>query len=124
MVDKPPPDVFKAASDAWQVAMDQKKFEVALRAGIDAYLHYKDVGNQQLSMGSVSLIHVAISGLLAEDEDKDRERASSPSCSFCGSSGSEVRLGAGPDVFICVDCVAAFSESFAAKTREPPPGKS
>jgi hypothetical protein len=114
MVDKPPSDVFKTASDAWQVAMDQRKFEVALRAGIDAYLHYKAEGNQQLSMGSVSLIHVAISGLLAEDEDKDGERASSPSCSFCGRSGSEARLGAGPDVFICADCVAIFSRSFAS----------
>ena len=124
MVDKPPPDVFEAASDAWQIAMDQGKFDVALKTGIDAYLHYQAEGNKQLSKGSLSLIHVAIDKLLSGDEDKDEESASSLSCSFCGRSGSEVQLAAGPDVFICADCVAIFSESFASNKQEPPPGKS
>ncbi len=108
MVDKFPAGVLEAASEAWQAAMDQRKFEVALKAGIDAYLHYQAEGDQQLSMAALSLVHLAIGELIFGDRNK--ERAPSSSCSFCGQSGFEVQLGAGPDVFICVDCVRTFYE--------------
>ena len=31
-------------------------------------------------------------------------------CSFCGETPPRVRLGAGPSVFICNECVSIFSE--------------
>jgi hypothetical protein len=34
------------------------------------------------------------------------------SCSFCGRRGDEVKLGAGPSVYICKECVDTFSEYF------------
>jgi len=44
------------------------------------------------------------------------ERASAPSgqpsCSFCGKSPPEIRLGAGPGVFICNECVDIFADIF------------
>jgi hypothetical protein len=45
------------------------------------------------------------------------ERVASPpssqqSCSFCGRSPPEVRLGAGPSAFICDGCVDLFARHF------------
>ena len=60
---KSPPDFFEAASEAWQAAMDQKNYDGAVKAGIDAYLHYRAAGNQKLSMGSLGFIHLAIAVL-------------------------------------------------------------
>jgi hypothetical protein len=45
------------------------------------------------------------------------ERVASPpsgqrSCSFCGRSPPEVRLGAGPSAFICDGCVDVFENHF------------
>jgi ClpX C4-type zinc finger len=33
-------------------------------------------------------------------------------CSFCGKSRRDVRLGAGPKVFICEECVSLFANEF------------
>jgi ATP-dependent protease Clp ATPase subunit len=41
-------------------------------------------------------------------------------CSFCGKKQGEVRLIAGPGVFICHLCVALCNEILAHET--PPPG--
>ena len=50
------------------------------------------------------------------------ERVATPpfsqrSCSFCGRSPPDVRLGAGPSAFICDGCVDDFARHF----RESPP---
>ena len=39
--------------------------------------------------------------------------SSQQSCSFCGRSPPEVRLGAGPSAFICEQCVDVFAHHFA-----------
>jgi len=38
--------------------------------------------------------------------------SSQQSCSFCGRSPPEVRLGAGPSAFICDGCVDLFADHF------------
>ena len=35
-----------------------------------------------------------------------------PACSFCGRKRREVRLGAGPEAFICDGCVGIFTDIF------------
>lgn len=39
-----------------------------------------------------------------------------PKCSFCGRSAPEVRITAGPGVFICNECVTTLNESFVKNT--------
>jgi ClpX C4-type zinc finger len=107
-------DLFEAASNAWQSAMDQEEYDVAIQAGIDAYLHYQAEGSDRISRGALNLIHVAISRLVLADKDS----AAGLSCSFCGRSGSEGQLGAGPDAYICLDCVTVFSKTLRAKRNE------
>jgi ATP-dependent protease Clp ATPase subunit len=42
-------------------------------------------------------------------------------CSFCGKKQSEVRLIAGPGVFICSQCVALCNEILAHDNPPPEP---
>lgn len=114
MVDKPPVDVFEVASEAWQAAWDQKNFHDAIKAGIDAYLHYRAEGNEKLSMGALNLIYVATGREIFGDKVTLRLCC----CSFCGRSGAEARLGAGPEAFICSDCVSIFYDELVAKRSD------
>jgi ATP-dependent protease Clp ATPase subunit len=45
-------------------------------------------------------------------------------CSFCGKKQGEVRLIAGPGVFICNECVALCNEILAHDLPPPPASNS
>jgi hypothetical protein len=100
-------DKFKAGIEAWQTAMDQKQFKVALKAAINAFLQAEVDGDDLESRAALGRVHLATSELIFGQLSNSRPVQS---CSFCGQSGSDVRLGAGPDVFICADCVGIFYE--------------
>src|SRR4051812_47635863 len=105
-------DVFETASNLWEAALDKKDYDAAIGIGIDAYLHYRGIGNERLSRGALNLVYVAIgelSGLC-------NKPGSSASCSFCGRNGSEVQLGAGPNAYICTDCVEIFHKTLKPKS--------
>ena len=40
-------------------------------------------------------------------------------CSFCFKTQDQVRLIAGPNVFICEDCVALCTEAFKDESGDP-----
>lgn len=119
MIDRPSTDKLDPLSDTWQTAMNQGRYKDALKAGCQAYLLYEKEGDEQGSRAALGLVHLAIAELIFGNRKEGT--ISSLCCSFCGRSGSEVRLGAGPDVFICADCVTIFHGAFASKTDEPPP---
>lgn len=109
-------DKFKAAIDSWQNAMDERQFKVALKGAIDTFLQAESDGDELESRAALGRIHLATSELIFGQLSNSR---SPQSCSFCGRSGSEVRLGAGPDVFICADCVGIFYEEVGLKPVKP-----
>ncbi|MBV9220335.1 MAG: hypothetical protein JOY94_13035 [Methylobacteriaceae bacterium] len=43
-----------------------------------------------------------------------------PECSFCGLKPPDVRLGAGPNVFICNKCVSTFGKIFEKEEKTRP----
>ena len=45
------------------------------------------------------------------DDDTSTRDTPDPACSFCGRHPPSVRLGAGPSVFICNECVDLFSDA-------------
>jgi ClpX C4-type zinc finger len=51
-------------------------------------------------------------------------RAKENRCSFCGKKQSDVRLIAGPGVFICAECVALCNEILAHDLPPQPPAAS
>lgn len=118
MADKHSTNKYDAATDAWQVAMDRRQYKQAVKAGIDAYLLGEAEGNDAEASAALGRIHFAISELIFGQHSNTR---SALSCSFCGQSGSDVRLGAGPDVFICADCVGIFYEEAGLRPQRPSP---
>ena len=111
MTERSSTDKLDPASAAWQAAMDQGKFKEALKAGYQAWLQGETADDESGSMAALGLIHLAIAELIFGNRKEGA--AAEPSCSFCGRSGSQVRLGAGPDVFICADCVGIFHQALA-----------
>jgi len=118
MTDRSSMDKLDPASRAWQAAMDQGKFKDALKAGYQAWFQCETDGDEHGSMAALGLIHLAIAELIFGNRKEGA--AAAPSCSFCGRSGSQVRLGAGPDVFICADCVGIFHQAFAPGSNGRP----
>jgi hypothetical protein len=105
-------EVFRVFSDAWQRAMDKKDFHDAVAAGIATYLFVRQKKNEQIARGALNLIYVAIQGML---ESEGEAAGATASCSFCGRSESETRLGAGSDTYICADCVEIFHQTLKPK---------
>jgi hypothetical protein len=104
----PSSELFRVCSDLWQEAIDRKDFHAAVAAGISAYLVLHRRNEDQLAKGALSLMHVAIDGIM----DSHRTVRDEMACSFCGRSGPDVRLGAAPDACICSECVAALDQAF------------
>lgn len=100
----PNADAHGMACTAWEEAMDRKDHRAAVTIGIDAHVHYRARGDEKDAEAALGLIHIAITQLYPLHDTPP----STDSCSFCGRPRSEVRVGAGPNALICVDCVETF----------------
>ena len=113
MIDTSSTDKRDPFAETWQAAMKQGNFKDALKAGYEGYAYCEREGDERGAMAALGLVHLAIAELIFGNRKETQGMAPTPSCSFCGRSGSEVKLGAGPDVFICADCVAIFHGALA-----------
>ena len=78
----------------------------AIEVAIACYFLSKGFG-PALEDGAMTQIYAAFLSFLRRDAEEAQAR-----CSFCGRSGERVRLGAGPDAYICEECVGTFAERF------------
>jgi|SRR5579872_1707402 len=69
-------------------------------------LKVKDDRQSQLNRIAVEFIRETSSSMSKKDQVGADKKA--PVCSFCGAGPPEVKLGAGPSVFICNECVDVF----------------
>jgi ClpX C4-type zinc finger len=71
------------------------------------FLRTKDDPDARLNKAAMEFIRQCASKL---ETARDASDAAKPNiaCSFCGRSAPDVRLGAGPSVFICNECVEIF----------------
>ena len=91
----------------WMKAFEEKRFHEALLCGVANYLIASELKDQEYKETFLLSVRGTIEHLLSEhDPKKDR-------CSFCGRQAPDVRLAAGPEVFICNVCVSMLSEMFA-----------
>jgi hypothetical protein len=103
------PNVLDQLMPVWGKAMQEKRYHDALAV---AYAHYLLARATKLEDDELFLsgIKAAVDGLLPADDPANRTE-----CSFCGRAPPDVRLAAGPRVFICNECVTMLSEEvFAA----------
>lgn len=99
------------------------KHRDALTYAISAYLIAREGNPDETIGGDEVLIFQACEKLLESNakaavEESRKRRQGQTVCSFCGKADPDVRLVAGPGVFICNECVAA-----ATKALQQPAGK-
>jgi hypothetical protein len=110
MADDAASKLFSGLSEACVEALEKQDVHGAVVAGISAYLLFRDMKQAQLADDALDLIQTAIASRPQEKPEGHRQIE----CSFCGRGQHEVRLGAGPDVFICHECAATMVEALAA----------
>ena len=94
----------------WGKLMMQKHYQAAAALATLGYFLGRETQDEVLQRTSNSIL------LKATDEMRSTEATKigdpTPSCSFCGRVEPEVRLGAGPNAFICDSCVETFHDIF------------
>jgi hypothetical protein len=69
-------------------------------------------GAGEAERASLTSLYFSIGKILPEITAAASVGRTDQACSFCGSKPPEVRIGAGPDAFICNECVDTFSKIF------------
>jgi hypothetical protein len=95
----------------WMKAFEEKRFHDALMNAFANYLISREMKNEEFEQTVLISMKGAIERLLPPDgSDKEDQ------CSFCGRRPPAVRLAAGPDAFVCNECVTMLSQTFATST--------
>ena len=82
----------------------------ALNCAIVIKLMTNNDANPNRRAAALTCIQECAKLLLEPETATDTQRNASPSCSFCGQQPPAVKLGAGPSVFICNECVDTFAK--------------
>lgn len=90
-------------------------FKSMLETSIGGFLVFKSMdefdGKEDAENAILTTMSIALKKILADGPETDSCAAPSVNgCSFCGRTPPAVRLGAGPGVFICNECVETFSK--------------
>jgi hypothetical protein len=107
-------ELFRILSGLWLEYAKKKDFETVMEVSFASRLLFKALPNAEgAHESSLGALHQAIEVLLDEGQPPVKPTTTDArECSFCGRKPPEVRLGAGPNVFICDNCVGVFSEVF------------
>ena len=94
------------------------RYDECLVNACGVFLRTRADRDSRLNKAALQFIIQCAAKLAAENE---RRQAASLkiACSFCGRSAPAVRLGAGPAVFICNECVAIFHDVFSGGSDAP-----
>jgi ClpX C4-type zinc finger len=114
MSEIPPADILRHLESMQSSATQPKHHHDAILAAAFAYLLFRENGNEAFEKAALIYMQAAINSLLKDAFDQQvQSDGSRYACSFCCRSEPEVRLAAGPEVFICDSCVATLTEVFA-----------
>ncbi len=109
-------DLFDSAAKLWLEQGERKDFRAMIDTAIGSYITFRAMsdaeGAREAALGT---IQHAIEMLDKGAGTAIPSVAGDRSCSFCGQSPPKVRLGYGPNVSICNECVEIFGERFSNK---------
>ncbi|MGH7122978.1 MAG: ClpX C4-type zinc finger protein [Stellaceae bacterium] len=113
MSDVPGADLFEAIDPRFSAAMSEGRFHDALVLAFSAYLAFQQENDPRhlYAQAALAWIEQAVIEIHRVSGISPRAPAEEPQCSFCGQKPPEVRLVAGPGVFICNSCVATVGEA-------------
>ena len=98
----------------------QRDYDGILKSACENFEIFRKAGDMDRAAGCLRILSMTadkILSTLAPPEPVQTERVSDLSCSFCGRSGMQARLAAGPDVYICECCVADLSDTSTSSRR-------
>jgi RNA polymerase-binding transcription factor DksA len=104
----------KSAATLWGQLMRSGRFHEALSLALLVHKIANDQGETELTHSADSIIIRAAREIEIGHRQTmiPKTNNSEPTCSFCGQKAPKVRLGAGPNAFICNECVNTFHEIF------------
>jgi hypothetical protein len=127
-----PEELFRFLESLWSQADRDKRDHDALVYGFLAYMIFQENREKGVDEDHIlkSDLFVASDWILRSASSINKKfrtpsalpDSPEPSCSFCQRTAPEVRLAAGPDVFICDECVSTLGDVFDA--GEPSPSSS
>jgi RNA polymerase-binding transcription factor DksA len=104
-------DIPRLLTSVWMKPFEEMRFHDALVCGFSNYMVAREVKDSEYEASFLLAMRETIERMLPQSEQAEKEE-----CSFCGRRPPDVRLAAGPEVFICNVCVAILTESFRNST--------
>jgi len=115
-------DVDNLVSALWIRLIKHKQFPEAILASLLEYSIARDLENEESKDRAVWKMVTAANELQKQLRGEDTPvGAKAMACSFCSKTEPEVRLVAGPNVFICNECVVLVTEILAHEKSKTPP---
>jgi hypothetical protein len=97
----------------WVDLAKKKDFKSIMELALASRLLFRALPNAEAAeKASLGALYHAIEMMLYDGPPPDKIVHGDPVCSFCGRGQTEVRLGAGPETFICDGCVGDFAAAF------------
>jgi hypothetical protein len=102
--------LLEAAFERMQTEFINESYDECLDCAIVVYLLSKNINFPKYNSTAKHFIKECSQHIAATATDSSIQANPAPyKCSFCSKSPPEVRLGAGPSVFICNECVQVFA---------------
>ena len=97
----------------WRELASQRDFAKLIDVAIASKIMLSQLPDSEGPVEAALLaLHHSIEMVVFDGKPPKATCVEDPTCSFCGRKPPEVRLGAGPNAFICNECVATFAEVF------------
>jgi hypothetical protein len=97
----------------WRDLAKQKNYKSLMELALASRLLFRALPNAEGPEEAALLaLHQSIEMVVFDGEPPKKNVHDDPVCSFCGRKPPEVRLGAGPEAFICDGCVSDFAAIF------------
>lgn len=109
-VENNPDDLVSNLIDVMTTKYVAQSYDQAIDCAIVIKLLSNNDPNPNRRTAALTFIQECAKKLLGAESASAQETTPTPACSFCGRQPPAVRLGAGPAVFICNECVETFAK--------------
>jgi ClpX C4-type zinc finger protein len=102
----------------WADLAKQKDFKSIMELALASRLLFRALPNAEGPEEAALLaLQLSIEMVVFDGKPPKTTSMGAPVCSFCGRKPPEVRLGAGPEAFICDGCVSDFAAVFREQEK-------
>ena len=110
-------DLFHSLLSTWETAIAEGRPREVIPSALTAYFLFRERKEEAHELATLIYTRSAIDSVL-EMMGQSIPKPATLTCSFCYRTEPDVRLAAGPNVFICDSCVSTLSDVFQEKTSQ------